>query len=85
MSLYHKLLTVHPTTIKYLPLSECFYSGCVFIVTRTEVLGSSLLVRQLATPKVPGSNPGILGVEGRNFLYCFQAQKGPPGGDRNYK
>ena len=61
MSLYHKLLTVHPTTIKYLPWSECLYSGCVFIVTTTEELGSSSLVRQLSTPKVPGSNPGISG------------------------
>ena len=26
-----------------------------------------------------------LGVEGRNFIVCFQPQKGPPGGDRNYK
>ena len=53
------LLTVHPTTTKYLPWSECFYSGCVFIVTWTESLCSSLLVRLLSIPKVPGSNPGI--------------------------
>ena len=75
MSLYHKLLTVHPTTIKYLPWSECFYSGCVFIVTRTEVLGSSLLVRLLSTPKVPGSNPGISGWKEEILQSVFKLKR----------
>ena len=75
MSLHHKLLTVHPTTIKYLPCSECFYSGCVSTVIRTESLGSSLLVRLRSTPKVPGSNPGISGWKEEILQSAFRLKR----------
>ena len=49
-------------------MDQLLYSGCVFIVSETESLGSSLLGRLLSTLKVPGSNPG---VEGRNLKSVF--------------
>ena len=75
MRLSHKLITVHPSTIEYLPWSKCLYSGCVFIVTATEELGSSLLVRLLSTPKVPGSNPGISGWKEEIFQSVFKLKR----------